>query len=286
MIRIFGKRGPGALPGPIKAVGKPAYIGMMKGVGIAKKRVRLMRMAGDAVECPFCGGKWKSWVPSGVLEREFWRAPEARALLQHDYITLCNRLCPKCKSSERHRLAYFYLRDKLKFGEMKGVKVLDVAPDVFVTRTIFNRDDIDYESVDISRANATHRMDITDLQIPDNTYDAITCYHVLEHILDDRKAMSELYRVLKPGGWAILQVPIWAEETFEDHSIERKDYLKYYGHSDHVRRYGPDFKDRLESVGFKVTLDGYVRTLPQEQLQKFGLLPTEDIHYCEKVASS
>ena len=157
-----------------------------------------------------------------------------------------------------------------------------MGPDDFVTKALFEREGIDYTSIDVARENATVKMDVTSLTFKDDSFDCIVCYHVLEHVPDDSKAMSELLRVLKPGGWAILQVPIWAEVTFEDDSIARRDFLKYYGHADHVRRYGPDFRKRLESAGFKVTVDGYVRDLPREQVDRYGLLEGEDIYFCEK----
>jgi ubiquinone/menaquinone biosynthesis C-methylase UbiE len=126
-------------------------------------------------------------------------------------------------------------------------------------------------------------MDITNLEFDNDTFDVIICYHVLEHVPDDATAMRELFRVLKPGGWGILQVPIWSEATFEDSSIPRQDFLKQYGHTDHVRRYGPDFKDRLEAEGFTVVRDDYVKTLPEKFVQRHGLLRQEDIYFCRKV---
>jgi ubiquinone/menaquinone biosynthesis C-methylase UbiE len=158
-----------------------------------------------------------------------------------------------------------------------------VAPDDFVTESLFDRDDIDYVSTDLHRENAQFNMDLTDLGFGDNEFDIVICYHTLEHIKDDGKAMREMHRVMKPGAWAILQVPLWADDTVEDLDAPREDYLRLYGHSDHVRRYGKDFKDRLEAAGFKVTLDDYVRHLPDEQIRKYGLLPNEDIYLCEKV---
>ncbi len=159
---------------------------------------------------------------------------------------------------------------------------MDVAPDRFVTEALFDQLEIDYTSVDLARPNATHRMDVTALEFDDDSFDWIVCYHVLEHVEDDRKAMSELCRVLKPGGRAILQVPIWSDATFEDEGAGRADYLRLYGHHDHVRRYGLDYKDRLESAGFDVTLDGYVRTLSKETARRYGLLENEDIYVCGK----
>ena len=125
-------------------------------------------------------------------------------------------------------------------------------------------------------------MDITNLKFKDNSFDAIICLHVLEHIHEDIKAMRELYRVLAPGGWAILQVPIWAFETVEMPGASRDHYLELYGHSDHVRRYGFDYKNRLEKSGLKVKIDQFSRKLDLEFRRRFGLFETEDIFYCTK----
>jgi len=196
---------------------------------------------------------------------------------------VANATCPKCRSGERQRLLYFYLKDKINFFELKGIKVLDVAPDVFLWQKVFSRADIDYHSIDVSQArNPTEIMDITDLRFEDNSFDAIICLHVLEHIHEDIKAMRELYRVLAPGGWAILQVPIWAFETVEMPKVTREQYLELYGHSDHVRRYGFDYKYRLEEAGFIVKVDQFSRNLKPDFRRQYGLFETEDIFFCSR----
>ena len=144
---------------------------------------------------------------------------------------------------------------------------------------------LDYVTVDYS-AEADARMDITRLAIPDNAFDAIICVHVLEHIPKDDRAMLELHRVLRPRGWAILQVPIDArlEHTYEDFRITSpEERLVHFGQEDHVRWYGRDYAQRLERAGFHVTVDDYVRTLPAEQVRRYGLSPDEDIHLCRKL---
>ena len=125
-------------------------------------------------------------------------------------------------------------------------------------------------------------MDVTNLEFEDNIFDSIICNHVLEHIPQDMKAMEELYRVLKPGGWAILQVPIWAFKTVEISGAKRDEYLQLYGHSDHVRRYGFDYIDRLKTSGFIVIADQFSRKLKPEFRDRYGLFETEDIYYCTK----
>ena len=128
-------------------------------------------------------------------------------------------------------------------------------------------------------------MDITDIHMPDNVFDVIYCSHVFEHIPDDRKAMRELFRVLKPGGWAILQVPqdITMQRTKEGNDemtlIERETE---FGHHDHLRLYGLDYGDRLEDACFDVTVVDFATELEPEKVFKYGLKRDEPIYHCTK----
>jgi SAM-dependent methyltransferase len=272
----------GGLTGPLYVAARGGYTLFRRSTGRISRAARPYLYAGSSVECPFCKGRFRRFLPTGVLERPFWKSDAGKRLLELDYITVANLRCPRCGSSERHRLAYYYLKNAVGFDALSGIKLLDVGPDEFVTRALFRRPDLDYTSVDLTRSNATHSMDVTDLSFDDSTFDCIICYHVLEHVPDDGKAIAELFRVMKPGGWGILQVPIWADRTYEDPSIPRSGYLEHYGHRDHVRRYGPDYKTRLEVAGFDVTLDDYVRRLPRELVARHGLLETEDVYVCRK----
>lgn len=142
---------------------------------------------------------------------------------------------------------------------------------------------LDYISVDLESPIAMAKMDITDMQFPDNHFDCIICYHVLEHIPHDRRAMKEIVRVLKPSGWAILQVPILREKTFEDPTIKTpEEREKVFGQRDHVRIYGLDYKDRLGSVGFAVKLDDYVKKLGDDAIKRYSLTEDENIYFCSK----
>jgi SAM-dependent methyltransferase len=164
-------------------------------------------------------------------------------------------------------------------------KMLHVAPEAQLSPLIQKADYINYLSADLFDPNAMVKMDITDIQYPDNTFDVIYCSHVLEHVQDDRKAMGEFHRVLKPGCWAILQVPITVDKTFEDPTVvSPKERERLFGQRDHVRRYGPDYKDRLVESGFSVAVDGFVRNLDNRAVRRFGLMRNEDVYFCRKHA--
>ena len=128
------------------------------------------------------------------------------------------------------------------------------------------------------------KMDITNIDYPDQSFDVIYCSNVLEHVQDDRKAMREFYRTLKSNGWAILLVPITVEETYEDPSIiEPKERLKVFGQEDHVRRYGPDFADRLREAGFSVEVTEVNDLVQNNEAVRMGLTPASgEIYYCTK----
>ncbi len=128
-------------------------------------------------------------------------------------------------------------------------------------------------SADLSSSLAMMKMDIMDIKFDDNSFDCILCIHVL----DDRKAIKELYRVLKPNSWAILQVPIMKEKTFEDYSINTSEKrLKFYGQEDHFRAYGLDYKKRLEDAGFRIKVDPYLWELDENIINRYRLVPENE----------
>lgn len=146
-------------------------------------------------------------------------------------------------------------------------------------------DKINYISGDLNPLAADRKIDITDINFENDYFDFIICNHVLEHIQNDRKAMSELFRVLKPGGEAILQVPIskYNKETFEDSSVTtQEEREKYFGQRDHVRIYGKDYKKRLEDVGFKVNLYDIKKDLNIKEIKKLGLNEEENLYIGNK----
>jgi SAM-dependent methyltransferase len=172
-------------------------------------------------ECPFCGTPEKDFVPMGSR-------PKAR--------------CPICLSLERHRQAFPVI------AGMRG-KILHIAPEPCIEHIIRGKQDVD--SFDLHRRGVDIRGDVQAMPMADGVYDWVICSHVLEHIPDDRKAMREIWRVLKPGGRALVIVPVVGEVTQEGAPPE--EWAERYGQSDHVRQYGEDIAVRLVEAGFELT---------------------------------
>lgn len=217
-------------------------------------------------ECPICKAKPRVFLPYGEKPRK-------------------NAFCPNCYSVERHR-ALWLLMQQLNWHK-NGMRVLHFAPEPVFHKLFSSFKDIDYWPVDLdpSRYGGMVRkaVDITNITFDDDSFDFIMCTHVLEHIPDDRKAMRELYRVLKPGGLAFLNVPLFdIPKTFENPEINTPELRsKYYGQSDHVRAYGQDYPQRLGAAGFTVQLFTFEDT-DEKILKRYGLDKNEKIFLCRK----
>lgn len=164
-------------------------------------------------------------------------------------------------------------------------RMLHVAPEACFRRQLEQLPNVSYLSADYDSALAMERMDIMDIKHADESFDAVLCNHVLEHVADDRRAMREMVRVLQRGGWALLQVPLDSsrEETFEDSTItDPRDRQRVFGQYDHVRIYGRDYPGRLAEAGFEVTTDDFVKSLPVAMIKQFGLDANETIYLCRK----
>jgi SAM-dependent methyltransferase len=160
------------------------------------------------------------------------------------------RACPRCGSRQRHRLLAIYFRDRTDLFR-RAQDVLHFAPEQGMGARLRAVHGAGYVSVDVDQARADVAADITDLPFADASFDVVLCVHVLEHVTDDRAAMRQLRRVLRPTGWAVIQVPIQRDVTIED--PEERDpaqRLRRFGQDDHVRMYGNDFFDRLREAGF------------------------------------
>ncbi len=224
----------------------------------------LLRDRGDAMHCPCCGWSFRRFWPSGVSP------------------VVPNSMCPKCGSLPRHRLLWLFLdRQPELLG--RRIRLLHIAPEPLLQKQLSHRPNIDYLSADLCSPLAMERIDLTDIRKPAASFDAIVCVHVLEHIPDDRRAISEMRRVLSPGGWALLQSPVdWDRpSTFEDWSITSPaERLRHFGQEDHVRIYGADYVDRLQSSGFDVQRRAFARELDAASAARFGLDLSDDIVMC------
>ena len=188
-----------------------------------------------------------------------------------------NALSPGTLSLERHRQMWLYLQNETNFFSEK-LKVLHIAPEQEFLRKFKKMGNLDYTSADLFSPIVDVKADILDLPFEDNSFDVIICNHVLEHIIDDKKAMSELYRVMKPKGWGIIQVPMKnsLERTYEDFTItDPKERQKHFGQYDHVRWYGMDYFDRLNDVGFETEINFYSQKFSEADIKRFGLNKNE-----------
>ena len=201
-----------------------------------------------------------------------------RKFLPYGYVNLReNVLSPGTLSLERHRLMWLYLQRQTDFFT-KPAKVLHIAPEQAFYKRLKKLKNIDYITADLYSPLADVKADITALPFDDNEFDVIFCNHVLEHIPDDTKAMQELYRVMKPGGFGIFQVPLdeSRKETFQDDSITDPDErTRIFGQYDHVRVYGLDYFDKLRSIGFSVKPINFTKHLTDTEIDKFRLVKGE-----------
>lgn len=168
------------------------------------------------------------------------------------------------------------------------MKILHFAPEQAFYKKFRKMKNLNYTTTDLNSPIADVKADICNLPFKDNEFDFIICNHVLEHIPNDTKAMQEIYRVLVPGGTAILQVPYKADlsETFEDDSItDPKERAKIFGQYDHVRVYGMDYFTKLQSVGFKVNAVDYTQHLTSAEIEKYRLPKGELLPVCSKLIS-
>jgi len=222
-------------------------------------RLVLAFYRGSRYECPVCHTKLRKFLPYGNKGG-------------------ANRLCPSCLSLERHRFLWLWLKQRSNLFSAP-LKVLHVAPEQTFIRRFRALKNLDYTTADLFSPLADVKMDIQAMPVKDNTFDVVICNHVLEHVDDDITAMREIFRVLKPAGWAIMQVPIdWSRDfTYEDASIiTAKEREKHFGQYDHVRFHGTDYPNRLRSVGFEVDDEDFLAEFTDEQ-REYHRLPVKEM---------
>lgn len=191
---------------------------------------------GNSKYCPVCKSNLRSFCSSKRDGRE-------------------GALCPVCNSFERFRMLYLFIDHNSDHLFHKNAKrILHIAPEREIEKRLRNVSGMEYLSADLENPDAMIKMDITDIHFEDNHFDAIFCCHVLEHIKDDSQALKEMYRVLSPGGNAVIQVPGPLNKTFEDTSdMDPADRRYVFRHESHYHLFGLDLVDRMAEVGFSAS---------------------------------
>ena len=222
---------------------------------------------GNNVQCPVCEKSFRKFLSYGsnIAHRE-------------------NVLCPYDLTLERHRLMWLYLQ-KTDFFKAEKLDVLHVAPEQCFHKKFKSQNNLNYTTADLESPIADLHFDLHSIPLEDNLYDVIFCNHVMEHVKDDLQCMKELYRVMKPGGWGIFQVPIDYDnpETYEDNTItSEKDREIHFWQKDHVRLYGLDYPKKLEKAGFKIDVFDPTKSLGKINYKKLRLNPKELIFIVNK----
>ncbi len=224
---------------------------------------------GNKVECPVCELSFRKFLSYGskVAHRE-------------------NVLCPYDLTLERHRLMWIYLKRASNFFSATKLDVLHIAPEQCFHSKFKKQKNLNYLTGDLVSPIADIHFDLHNIPLKENSYDVVFCNHVLEHVNDAHQCMRELFRVMKPGGWGIFQVPqdLSREFTYEDSSITTpEDREKHFWQKDHVRLFGRDYPQWLEGAGFKVEIAFSKSPLSPEELAKFRIIPDEILYIVHKV---
>lgn len=226
---------------------------------------------GKGKECPLCGCRRRKFLPYGyVSPRE-------------------NALCPNCLALERHRLLWLWLlrESDLGRGAVALPRLLHIAPEVALMRKfrkMYSSQPDRYITADLESPLADMHFDVQQIPMGDGEVDTIICNHILEHVEDDSKALRELYRILRPNGWAVILSPVELEreKTFEDDTItDPAERTRIFGQYDHRRIYGRDYVERLAAVGFEVYDIPYKEEFSQKE-QELYALPDEHLYVVRK----
>ncbi len=225
-----------------------------------RRRGAMVRHRGDAVACPVCGHAFARF-------KDDWNRP--------------NAICWRCGAHERQRSLWLYLERHPEL--LGGGELLHFAPEWCLERRLRQVPGLRYRTADLDSRLGELQLDITAIALPDDSVDAILCSHVLEHIEDDRAAIAELARILKPGGWLLVMVPldITRERTWEDPTIVAPaDRERAFWQHDHVRLYAPDVADRLRAPGLEVERVRWTQQLGPELAARHRLLDADDVFHC------
>jgi SAM-dependent methyltransferase len=229
---------------------------------------------------------WKEWIKAQVRGYSRLYCPichrYAADFKTFGLVPRRDAQCPHCGAVERHRLVWLFFQRKTDLLDGRPKRLLHFAPEAAIAKHFRTIDNLDAVTADLFDPNASISVDITHMpSVPDASFDFLYCSHVLEHVADDRKAIKECARVLKPEGRAVFMVPITAKVTYENPSItDPRERERLFGQHDHVRRYGPDFLDRLKSGGFDVRVFS-VKEIAGLRRRRYALRPNEGpVYYC------
>lgn len=232
------------------------------------KKVAPLLYKGNKVECPVCSKSYRKFLSYG------YGASHRQ-----------NVLCPGDLTLERHRLMWLYLKDHSDFFTSSSLEVLHIAPEQCFHKRFQQQKNLNYLTGDLLSPIADLHFDLHSIPLEDNKFDVIFCNHVLEHVDDAMQCMKELYRVMKKGGWGIMQVPqdMNREETYEDPSITSpEEREKHFWQYDHVRLFGRDYPDWLRKAGFTVEEFDPKKHYTPEQVERYRLMKTELLYIVHK----
>lgn len=232
------------------------------------KKVAPLLYKGNNVECPVCERSFSKFLSYGA-----------------DIVHRDNVLCPYDLTLERHRLMWLYLKDESNFFTSNKLDVLHIAPEQCFHALFKKQSNLNYLTGDLVSPIADMHFDLHNIPLEDNRFDVVFCNHVMEHVVDAIRCMSELHRVMKPGGWGIMQVPQDhnREITLEDPTITSpEDREKYYWQKDHVRLFGQDYPKWLEKAGFRVTVFDKESKYDQKKIERFRLQKEEILYIVHK----
>jgi predicted SAM-dependent methyltransferase len=229
-----------------------------------KKTLQLVRSlfyVGHIVKCPICNRQFRAFIKFGNGRTQ----------------------CPGCGSVERQRALWLYLLEQTDFFAAPQ-RVLHFAPEPCLFTRMRVMKNLDYHGADLAENLALERVDITSIPYPGESFDIVLCSHVLEHVKDDRGALAEIWRVLAPGGYAVIQLPVDTkrETTFEPEAQTAQERLRLFGQADHVRIYGTDINARMMQAGFTVKIINYADFLSREQRHYYGLEKDTVLYICKK----
>jgi SAM-dependent methyltransferase len=232
------------------------------------KKVAPLLYKGNNVECPVCERSFSKFLSYGseIVHRD-------------------NVLCPYDLTLERHRLMWLYLKDESNFFTAERLDVLHIAPEQCFHSLFKKQSNLNYLTGDLVSPIADMHFDLHEIPLEENRFDVVFCNHVMEHVDDAIRCMSELHRVMKPGGWGIMQVPQDHNRalTFEDPTITSpEDREKFYWQKDHVRLFGQDYPKWLEKAGFRVTVFNKESRYEVKKIERFRLQKEEILYIVHK----